>query len=441
MLQRVLAHKLALIVAVSVAVRLAILLAFPSIFAFEDTGAIHGSDAYDRYATNLLDTGVYGLEPGVPDAQIPPLYSYALAGVYGLFGRGHLQVGLFHILLDALSIAFLFHIGKRLMPYGEWVGALAGLFYALYPYLVFQNLTLIDTPFFMTGMYAFILVMILLREREALDRKTWGLAILGGLILGASTLTRPILAPFAVLVAVWFIFKLSLRQTVLRLAPVALIGALLLVPWIVRNYHVFDAFVPMTTTSGANFWQGNSEFTVRYFRAGYDVQWTAPLLPTGFDRTSREADAERFRLAFEFLANNPDKIPELLWTKFLVYWSIDVTPRLNPVDGELPRLDYEGNPIVEEGDDGSLSLTGLPDNDPVLAYSQPLFDRIGRMVHRFYFGGLFLLGIVGVGLTWRERKSVSLLWFVQLAMTIVYLTFHPATRYRAPTDPLLFVFS
>jgi len=33
------------------------------------------------------------------------------------------------------------------------------------------------------------------------------------------------------------------------------------------------------------------------------------------------------------------------------------------------------------------------------------------------------------------------LWFVQLAMTIVYLTFHPATRYRAPTDPLLFVFS
>ena len=83
------------------------------------------------------------------DAAIPPLYSYALAGVYGLFGRGYVQLGIFHSLLDAASILMLYHIGKRLLPFGEWVGALAGLFYALYPYLIFQNLTLIDTPFFM----------------------------------------------------------------------------------------------------------------------------------------------------------------------------------------------------------------------------------------------------------------------------------------------------
>src|SRR5690606_20298513 len=112
-------------------------------------------------------------------------------------------------------------------------------------------------------------------------------------------------------------------QTIIRLLPVALIGAAVLLPWISRNFAIFDAFVPMTTTSGANFWQGNSEWTIPVFRAGYDVQWTSPELETE-DLSSREADAERFALALQFLRENPDKIPELWWVKFLVHWSIDI---------------------------------------------------------------------------------------------------------------------
>src|SRR5215471_16703435 len=98
------------------AVRIGALIAFPSVFAFNQTGAVQGSDAYDIYARNLLTTGVYGYTPGVPDATIPPLYSYALALVYAVFGRGYWQVGLFHTALDMLSIVLLYQIGKRLMP-------------------------------------------------------------------------------------------------------------------------------------------------------------------------------------------------------------------------------------------------------------------------------------------------------------------------------------
>src|ERR1051325_11005624 len=96
-------HKLAVVLVITVMARLAIFLAVPSVFRFEQTGAVHGSDAYDNYAQNLLQTGVYGRYSGTPDALIPPLYSFALAGVYGLIGRGGLQVGLFHTLLDCLS--------------------------------------------------------------------------------------------------------------------------------------------------------------------------------------------------------------------------------------------------------------------------------------------------------------------------------------------------
>src|SRR5689334_22344967 len=101
---RLLQHKLALVLAISLLVRLVVFFAFPKVFRFEQTGAIHGSDAYDFYAQNLLQTGIYGRYAGTPDALIPPLYSFALAGVYGLIGRGGLQVALFHTLLDCLSI-------------------------------------------------------------------------------------------------------------------------------------------------------------------------------------------------------------------------------------------------------------------------------------------------------------------------------------------------
>lgn len=440
-IKRLFKHKLLVVLLLAVVARLGIFFKFPEIFNFAETGTIHGSDAYDAYAQNLLTTGVYGRTAGVADASIPPLYSYALAGVYGVFGRGALQVALFHTTLDALSIIMLYHIGRRLFPKGDWVGALAGLFYALYPYLIFQNLTLIDTPLFMTLLHALVLILVLLREREKLDWRTWGLAVLGGLVLGFGMLSRPILPPLALLAALWFLFRLNLWQTILRLLPVAVVGGLVLMPWIVRNYGVYQAFVPMTTTSGANFWQGNSEYTVRYLSAGYDVQWTSPDNLQTADTNSREADAERFSLALQFLRENPDKIPELLWVKFLVHWSIDVAPRLNPIEGQLPRLDYHGNVISETDEQGNVELGQLPPGDPVGEYSQPLFDQIGRWVHRFYWGGLLLLGLVGVVVSFKQWRTVSLLWFVQISMTLVYIFFHPSTRYRVPSDPLLFLLS
>jgi hypothetical protein len=111
MIQRFRAHPLLVIIVLAVIARIAVLLIFPDVFDFVKSGVVQGSDAYDAYAQNLLTTGIYGRTPGVPDASIPPLYSYALAGVYGLIGRGYIQVGLFHIVLDSLSMMMLHQAG------------------------------------------------------------------------------------------------------------------------------------------------------------------------------------------------------------------------------------------------------------------------------------------------------------------------------------------
>ena len=215
---------------------------------------------------------------------------------------------------------------------------MAGLFTACYPYLVFQNLTLIDTPLFMALLYLWLLLVVALRDRRRFNMRTLMLGVIGGLVLGIGTLVRPVLPPLAVLVAGWFLFRLGLTQTVLRLLPVAVIPLLLLGLWSARTAQVLGTPVLLTTTSGSNFFQGNNPLTIPYLRAGYDVQWSGGSvedMPPG----AAEADRALFQSALDFLRENPNLIPELLWRKFAAHWSIDVFPYRNPAEGEAPRLD------------------------------------------------------------------------------------------------------
>jgi 4-amino-4-deoxy-L-arabinose transferase-like glycosyltransferase len=412
-------------------IRVIVLLAFPGVFAFEQTGAIHGSGAFDMYAVNLLQTGVYGLTPGVPDAILPPGYSYFLAGVYALLGRSALSVGTVHIALDVLSITLLVEIGRRLFRQ-TWIGWIAGGLYAVYPYLIFQNLTLIDTPFFMALLYAFLLAVIALRDRDHLDRVGWLLALGGGAILGVLALARPNVLPLTALIALWFLFRRSLLNSILRLIPVALVSLLVVLPWFIRNAHVYGSFGTFSVNGGSNFYQGNNPQSIPFYRAGYDTQWVTP--PAEEIPETPAGDRRWYALTWDYLKAHPGVVPELLWVKFLTHWSIDIFPRLNPVAGVVPSLDAQGNVIP----DANAQITG---DDPVTQYQQPLFDQIGRVLHRVYFGGLLLLSLIGIVLTFKQWREVSLLWFVQICMTLIYLIFHPSTRYRAPTDPLLFLFA
>lgn len=428
------------VVLAAAVMRLAALFAFPSVFAFERTGVLHGSEAYDTYARNLLTTGTYGLQPGVPDAVLPPLYSVVVAGLYALLGRGFIAVAALQIVLDAVSIVVLVAIGRRLMPGGPAVGLLAGLFFGLYPYLVFQGLVLSDTVFFVLLLHLFILSAVLLWERPARTGRSWALASLGGLALGCATLTRPIMLPLALLVGVWFLLRYDVRETVARLVPLAVVALATVTPWMVRNYVELHAIVPMSTSMSSNFWQGNNALTLPMLRAGYDVQWTAPS-PAAVDRQAHEGDAALFRQAFCYLHEHPEQIPELLWVKFRVHWSVDVAPRRNPAPGAEPAADVRDAVAGTTKTEGGPTVAGRVLPDAVVRYSTPLFDQIGRTVHRLYWGSLLVLGVAGMVLASRAWRSVALLYFVQVSMTVVYVAFHPSTRYRAATDPLFFLFS
>jgi hypothetical protein len=186
--------------------------------------------------------------------------------------------------------------------------------------------------------------------------------------------------------------------------------------------------VLIATNGGSNFWQGNNPETIDYLRDGYDVQWIPPGELAAFDYRDPEAGRSFLSASFRFLCENPGRIPELLWTKLLTQWSLDITPRRNP------------SSKIGVASDGA-HLVNLSVESAIDTYSSSLFDNAGRGLHRLFWGVSLVFALVGAVATRRQWRRVSLILAVQLGMTAFYVVFHPSTRYRLPGDPLLFFLS
>lgn len=421
----------------ALALRLAALLALPEVFAFERTGVIQGIGTHDVYAQNLLQTGVYGFEPGEPDGVLPPLYSLFLAAVYAVAGRGALQLVLAQALLDAASIALLYRIARRLRPGETRVALIGALLHALYPYLLFQSLTMIDTSLYITGMYLLLWLLLRLNDASMADRRHLALTLTaGGATLCLLLLLRPnivVLLPFA---GLWLALRHGWRGSAARLLPVILLGGVLLLPWIARSAGIYGQPVFIALHGGRNFWQGNNPCTLPYLRAGYDTQWQRGNFAEGSEGTSLvQRDALAMQIALDWLRENPARIPELLWTKFTTHWSADIQPWRNP------PVSAAGEATDEDCEAGIIAITTISAEDPARVYDESAAAHLFRLVHRYWFGSLLLLALAGLVITRRHWREFSLLWLTLLSMTLVYVVYHPGTRYRAPTDPLLFLFS
>jgi len=405
---------------VAAACRLGVFLAFPSVFDFVATRTVHGSEAFDTYARNLVATAVWGHAPGVPDAAIPPVYGVVLAGTFAAFGRSAAAVAGVQTAFDLLSIALLASLGASLFRRPA-VGVLAAFAAACYPYLVFQTLVVNDTALFILELVAFLWLLERLRDGPPEGRSV--AAVAAGVVLGLGTLTRPAMLLVGAAAGAWLLLRLPFREAARRLVPAGLAAALVLGLWAARNARVFGRFVPIATNGGSNFWQGNNARTRAFLRAGYDAQWISPGALGGADFRDPASDGIFFRAGLQFLRDHPSEIPKLLWEKARTQWSLDIAPRRNPSPGAASEL-----PGVESG-------------AAVAAYSGRLFDAVGRTVHRVFWGTALALACVGLVASRRAWRDVSLAWAAPAGLTISYVLFHPSTRYRLPGDLTVFLFS
>lgn len=370
------------------------------------------ASGYDPYAVNLLaGNGYTRMDDLRPDSDLPPLYPFFLAGVYTVFGRSAVAVALVQVVFDAVTVAAIFAIGRRVG--GECVGLLAAAFTAVYPYLLFQGVAVNDTALFTMLLTLGVWGMYRVRETSA-----WRWAAFAGLAFGVAALTKSLVALMLPLFALWCWRWLGFRRAVGLTLVLGVVFMAVLLPWVVRNTRVQGTLTFISTNDGSNLYQGNNDCVADYLLAGWDAQWVQCLepIPPGLSETE---GATWYRdQALAWLRANPGEIPRLLLAKFYNLWTPELMPRTVPPSANL-------------------------DDPVVLQYEQPLF-LLARTVHLLYFAPLLLLALVGL---WRALRTgawddaAAPVLIVLISITVAYLIFHPSTRYRSPADPFVFVLS
>ena len=186
---------------------------------------------YVGAATEIRDHGTH------PGAFRPPGYAAFVAAVLWLTGDGLGAVRWAQALLSLVVIVAVFDIAQR--RFGTGPATVSALLCATSPTLVHYTQTFWSETLVTTGL------CLLVWSFDVLDRNgrtAW--AVVTGLVLGLSALTREMYLYFAPLVALCLVLgpRDQRRRRVRHGALLLGTSCLVLLPWAVRNYQAYGRF-------------------------------------------------------------------------------------------------------------------------------------------------------------------------------------------------------
>lgn len=361
----------------------------PQIDPFLKTNPLHGdAAAYDGIARNLLAGYGFASTPGKPTAFWPPLYPFFLAGLYRLLGYQLLWARLAQAFLGAIAVGATAEAARIIL--GWRVALLTALGMTLYPHLVYFGAWLIAEALYMALLGLALWVAAFLQRQERLI----GFAMLG-ILLGLGALTKPAGLMLIPLVVLWVWVAPPQRPPHVRLAQSLMIvlgAAAVILPWTVRNYRVFHAWVPISTNGGYTFYGANNPHAFGGHREGFP-----PALP-GFSEP--QAEQEYYRLGMEWIVHHPTDFISIAGRKLVRLFS------------PLSVASYE--------QDYPLPLAGLVRG----AYTA--------------FLGTALAGAWLLRHRWRE---VAIFYTLVLRVLLGAVLFYGDARYTLPMVPSLVVFA
>lgn len=231
-----------------------------------------------------------------PTSQQAPLYPFLVAGAYALGGVGTprslliLETG--QAALGGLLVWMVARLACEVAPGRRWVAYLGGFLVAVHPTLVYAA-----THVQVASLAAVLVTACLASAYRAGRTGTTRDAVLSGLWLAALALTDPILG-LALFGMAWAIAQgRGWRGSVRPLAVLAATCAVGVSPWVVRNALVHGEFVPVKSSFGYAFWQGNcalSEGTDKVVRPSVET-----ILDRGGAGSLRERNEALWRARHE----------------------------------------------------------------------------------------------------------------------------------------------
>jgi 4-amino-4-deoxy-L-arabinose transferase-like glycosyltransferase len=333
-----------------------------------------------------------------PTAWTTPVYPLLLAAIFRIFGTYTLAAyeaaaGL-NIAFSTLTSIPLFFAAKRIS--GTGAALTASLFWAIFPNAILLPYeSLFDAS--LSALLAATILWATFAVAESGRTRDWcGY----GLLWGAALMTNAALISLLPFLLGWAAYR-SHRAGNAALA--AALVALCCVPWTVRNYRVFHAFVPLRSVGGLALWLGNND-------------GARTLTPGRQHPISNQAERQKYvemgeiaymrekeRAAIDYIAGHPAAEARLIGERFIAIWT-----------------GGSANPVRDLLTFGNARL-----------YWVVLFN---------FFAAAGALG--GIVWLWRRHSPYTFpLAAFPLVFPLVYYLALAPPRYRHPIDPALLLLS
>ncbi len=181
------------------------------------------------------------------------------------------------------------------------IGLLAAGVAALYPtFVAFSHYLFSET------LFSILLLVALLGVLQWPERRRAGLAFGTGLVFGVAALTREIAIPMALGCVLWWFLRTTpaIRRIAVSHAVLLFLGlAVVVAPWTLRNYLIFDRLVPVSNAGYLNLRSGNTLAGENWLwpdgRALEGFRTTYFLIPDEMDRADYARGQSRMLIGAE----------------------------------------------------------------------------------------------------------------------------------------------
>jgi 4-amino-4-deoxy-L-arabinose transferase-like glycosyltransferase len=341
------------VIALAFILRLVYVLLNPSPAIVDDS--LH----YDDIATNLAGGNGFSMsnehlleadrpEDGgpAPTARRPALYPVFLSLFYRALGQNYLAVLMVQAVLGTFCCYLTYALA--LAAFGNLRAAQIALaLSAVYPPFVRYCAGLLTEIIFLTlTMAAF------LAAHSVVTNGRLRMSVLAGILGGLAMLCRPTALFFLPLQGILLLWVAggpgAVRRWVSHMLAYAVAFSLVMSPWIIRNYAVFDTFIPGFTSAGYNLFMGTYP-AARGLANLEPEDWPAELREDLEGAGEIETDAIFRRYAFKNIADQPFEYVKLVSMKLVRGWFViktghrwAPTPLSVVVHGPLLMLAFAG---------------------------------------------------------------------------------------------------
>lgn len=188
----------------------------------------------------------------MPTCYIPPLYVWFHAAII-MLGGGLIISQIIGLLFFHAANYFFYRFFRRITSPGI---ALAG-FIALALYIPLWLLSQTPDP---DGLNLLLIALTILFLDDTIRSQKRSIWIGLGILFGIQILVRPDVLMGIIFFGIWLLIYSGKERTKKNIGySISIIIALVMVlPWTIRNYEVFNSFVLVSANSGFNFYMGNN---------------------------------------------------------------------------------------------------------------------------------------------------------------------------------------